>query len=177
MSQDPLGDNVPQEPAVPDSAKLPDGWTEFRGRVAAMSARYPSKKAMLGSVLALAERQFRTLDAETLSAIGVELGIPLATVLEALSLFGVRPCRSRGAHVIEVCTSVSCALRGGEDLLRHLERRLGISPGEITRDRRFSLRDCGCLGACDKAPAALIDGELRGGLSLAQLDAILEALE
>lgn len=170
---------APGAPVPPGSApaaqasEVPPG---LRRALEAASGR-PSKTGLLAPLLAAAEREPGGLSPPSLEAIARALGLPLARVLETLSRFGFAPGRRHGAHTIEICTSVSCALRGAEDLLRHLERRLSIRAGETTLDGKVTLEACGCLGACDEAPAALVDGELRGGLTVPKLEAILEGFE
>ncbi|MGQ9592344.1 MAG: NADH-quinone oxidoreductase subunit NuoE family protein [Planctomycetota bacterium] len=179
MSRDGSRDAAPGEPARHAPAPADGVWEippGLRRALEAVSGR-PSKAALLGPILAAAERELGGLSPPSLEAIARELGLPIARVLETLSRFGFAPTLRRGAHAIEICTSVSCALRGAEDLLRHLERRLSIRAGETTLDGRVTLEACGCLGACDEAPAALVDGELRGRLTVPKLDAILEGFE
>ncbi len=78
-----------------------------------------------------------------------------------------------GRHVIFVCTSVSCWVMGYERVLKHLEELLVIRLGETTADGRFTLLPMACLGACDHAPALMIDEELHGDLDPGRLEEIL----
>ena len=78
-----------------------------------------------------------------------------------------------GRHVILVCDSVSCWIMGYERILQHLQERLGIVLGETTADGVFTLLPIVCLGACDQAPAMMIDDELYGNLDPAKIDEIL----
>jgi NADH-quinone oxidoreductase subunit E len=82
--------------------------------------------------------------------------------------------RPVGRHVILVCDAVSCWVMGYEELLRGLEQRLGICAGQTTPDGRFTLLPASCLGACDRAPALMIDRDLHVELDCGKLDAILE---
>ena len=78
-----------------------------------------------------------------------------------------------GRHVILLCDSVSCWVMGHDAIRDRLRTRLGIGPGETTPDGRFTLLPTVCLGACDRAPAMMIDGELHGQLDPGTIDAIL----
>ncbi len=78
-----------------------------------------------------------------------------------------------GRHVIMVCTSVSCWVMGYEQILQHIEERLGIRLGETTADGRFTLLPIACLGACDHAPALMIDEDLHGDLDSRKIEEIL----
>jgi NADH-quinone oxidoreductase subunit E len=82
-----------------------------------------------------------------------------------------------GRHVILVCNSVSCWVMGYEQIVRHLIERLGVNLGETSQDGRFTLLPVVCLGACDRAPAMMIDDELYGDLDPARIDEILGRYE
>ena len=81
--------------------------------------------------------------------------------------------RQVGRHVILICTTISCWVMGYEEILNHLQERLGIKPGETTADGRFTLLPVPCLGACDGAPAIMIDDTLYPNVSLVLIDNIL----
>lgn len=82
--------------------------------------------------------------------------------------------RPVGRHVIMVCDSVCCWMDGSEELMRRLGDRLGIALGETTSDGRFTLLPVVCLGACDQAPAVMIDWRLHGRVTPGHLDSILD---
>ncbi len=79
-----------------------------------------------------------------------------------------------GRHVIMVCDSVSCWVMGYEGLRDRLKSRLGIEMGQTTSDGRFTLLPVVCLGACDRAPTMIVDGQLHANLDLETIDRILE---
>jgi len=78
-----------------------------------------------------------------------------------------------GRHVIVICDSISCWVMGYEPLADILKRKLSITFGETTDDQRFTLLPGSCLGACDRAPAMLVDGDLYGPVTAEMLDGIL----
>jgi NADH-quinone oxidoreductase subunit E len=78
-----------------------------------------------------------------------------------------------GRHVILICDSISCWIMGYERMREHLTTRLGINLGETTADGRFTLLPIDCLGACDHAPALMIDDDLHGDLDPEKIDEIL----
>jgi NADH-quinone oxidoreductase subunit E len=82
-----------------------------------------------------------------------------------------------GKYHIELCQTLSCALLGADLLADHLNEKLGIGFGEVTPDGRFSLGKVECIGACEQAPAMLINNELYGNLSVERIDEILKGLE
>ena len=82
-----------------------------------------------------------------------------------------------GRHVIWICDSVSCWIMGYEGILEHLQSLLGVKVGETTPDGRFTLLPIQCLGACDHAPALLIDNDLHEDLTPQKFDEILGKYE
>ncbi|MBE7559792.1 NADH-quinone oxidoreductase subunit NuoF [bacterium] len=81
------------------------------------------------------------------------LGLSPGYVQSVATFYGMFHFRPVGRHVISVCDSISCALLGSETLVHYLEKKLGVAVGETTPDRRFTLREVECLGACDRAPS------------------------
>ena len=81
-----------------------------------------------------------------------------------------------GRHKISVCTNISCMLRGSDQVVKHLENRLGIRLGETTADGRFSLKEVECLAACVGAPMCQIGRKYFENLTPERIDAILEGL-
>jgi NADH-quinone oxidoreductase subunit E len=83
-----------------------------------------------------------------------------------------------GRHNVAICTNVSCMLRGADEIVAHVENKLGIKTGESTEDGRIYLkREEECLAACCGAPMMMVDHEYRENLTLEQVDEILDALE
>jgi NADH-quinone oxidoreductase subunit E len=82
-----------------------------------------------------------------------------------------------GKHVILICDSVSCWIMGYEKIVNYLQTKLGIGIGETTTDGRFTLLPSACIGACDKAPAVIIDNEIISDLDEGKIDDILAQYE
>ena len=80
-----------------------------------------------------------------------------------------------GRHIIKICQSLPCHLKEGEAVRKRLSEILGISPGETTPDGRFTLEVANCIGACDAAPAMLVDDQVRGNLTTENIAGILES--
>ena len=113
-----------------------------------------------------------------MDGIAAYLGLPAVQVYEVAtfySMFETEPC---GRHHVSICTNVSCMLRGGEELLRHAEQKLGIRVGESTPDGRIFLKqEEECLAACCGAPMMMVDHVYHENLTPEKVDAILEGLE
>lgn len=85
--------------------------------------------------------------------------------------------RPVGRHVILICDTISCWVMGFKDVREHLKKRLGIEPGSTTADGNFTLLPIACLGACDIAPAMMVDGVLYGNLTPERIDEIIGRFE
>lgn len=143
--------------------------------------RFPEDRKQSALIAALREVQHDNegyLTVEHMDAIAEYLSLPPIAVYEVASFysnFETKPC---GRNALLICTNISCMLRGGEELLAHVENRLGIKAGESTPDGLFSLKkEDECIAACTAAPAALINHEYHENLTVEKLDAILDSIE
>ncbi len=103
------------------------------------------------------------------------LGLTPVQVEELATFYEMIYRRPVGKRVIHVCDSISCWALGGETLMAHLAKGLGVEPGETTEDGMFTLLPCCCLGNCGEAPTLMIGDTLYGRLTPDRADAILEA--
>jgi len=149
---------------------------EFERHVDAIVARYPVPKAALLPVLwAVQERQGWIAPAAE-EWVARRLGVTPAHVHGVVTFYTMYKPRPTGRHHIQVCTTLSCMLRGGDELLAHLEQRLGIRCGEVTPDGRFSLVRVECLGSCGTAPMFQLNDDYHEDLTPAKVDALLADL-
>ena len=132
------------------------------------------KKASGLEALKIIQRHRRWVSDEALEDLAVLLEVSCAELESVATFYNLIFRRPVGRHVILVCDSVTCWVVGYERVLDHLKRRLGIDFGETTADGRFTLLPHACLGACDRAPAIMIDDELYGPLDEQRIDTILE---
>jgi NADH-quinone oxidoreductase subunit E len=135
--------------------------------------RYPARRAALSEALMIAQEARGWVSDEVLEEVAGELGISPASAESVATFYELVFRRPVGAHVILVCDSVSCWIRGGESLIGALEGRLGIELGGTTADGLFTLLPAGCLGLCEVAPAIMVDGEVHGELTPEKLDALI----
>jgi NADH-quinone oxidoreductase subunit E len=136
---------------------------------------YEHRAAGCLEALKIAQAHRRWVSDETVRDVAALLGMGPAEVESVATFYSLIFRQPVGRHVILVCDSVSCWLLGYERLFAHLDRRLGLKPGQTTADGEFTLLPTACLGACDRAPALMIDDELYGNLDEAKLDALLDA--
>ena len=95
-----------------------------------------------------------------MDAVADYLGMPKIAVYEVATFYTMYELKPVGKHKINVCTNISCMLRGSEEIVEHLEKRLGIKLGETTADGKFTLREVECLAACVNAPVMQIGQRL-----------------
>jgi NADH-quinone oxidoreductase subunit E len=137
--------------------------------------RYPERQAAAPEVLKIVMRRTGWISDDDLRDIAAFLQMSpdeLDSVATGYNLIFRRPV---GRHVILICDSVSCWIMGYEPLREHLMAKLGIGFGQTTADGRFTLLPVCCLGACDHAPAMMIDEDFHGDLDAAGIDRVLEA--
>jgi NADH-quinone oxidoreductase subunit E len=115
------------------------------------------------------------LPTESMDAVAAYLGIPPIQVYEAATFYSMFETDPTGRHHISVCTNISCMLCGGESILEHIQRRLGIQVGESTPDGRFYLKqEEECLAACNGAPMMMVNHVYFENLTPEKVDRILD---
>ncbi len=138
---------------------------------------YPNKQAALLTTLWLAEREFGVLDADSIAAVADVLELPKAHVWGVFSFYTLFRKEGQGRYILDVCATLSCALRGAREIVHHLEEKLGIKPGETTPDGMFTLRKVECLADCDRAPMMQVNAcDLHRNLTTQKVDDLLERL-
>lgn len=153
---------------------------ENRARAEAIVARYPEGRqaSAVMPLLDLAQRQnggWLTREAE--DCVADLLGMPRIRVYEVSSFYSMYNHAPVGRHVIQVCTTTPCWLRGSDMIVATCETVLGIGLGQTTADGMFTLREVECLGACVNAPVAQIGDDFYEDLTPESMTAILEALK
>lgn len=141
-----------------------------------LQALYPDRRAALLPVLRLAQETFGHLSLPVQAYVAGLFELSPAHVHEVVSFYTLFFQQPVGRHVISVCHNLSCSLRGAEDVVRYLQERLGIAPGETTADGRVTLFRVECLCACEAAPMMQVDERYVGPLDRATIDRVLEGL-
>jgi NADH-quinone oxidoreductase subunit E len=133
------------------------------------------KRSAVIAALHAVQHEKGHLPQASMDAVAGYLGIPPIQVYEVASFYSMFETRPCGRHHISVCTNISCMLCGGEDILSHLEKRLGIKVGESTADGRFYLKqEEECLAACNGAPMMMVNHVYFEHLTPAKVDQILD---
>jgi NADH:ubiquinone oxidoreductase subunit E len=122
-----------------------------------------------------AQREHGHLSKEVLLEVSSSLEVSVSDVFGVSSFYSFLSTRPRGRNIIRVCSSVPCYLKNSQMVLESLEEEMGIRPGESTPDGRFSCELTNCIGACDAAPAMLINDDVHGDLTAEKISAILRS--
>jgi NADH-quinone oxidoreductase subunit E len=151
-----------------------------RGEIDHWLAKFPSDRRRSAIIAALHAAQHENrgfLTAPIMDAVAAYLGVPPMQVYEIATFYSMFETHPVGRHHVSVCTNISCMLRGAEDLVAHVERKLGIKTGESTADGRIFLkREEECLAACTGAPMLMVDHVFHENLTPEKIDRILDEL-
>lgn len=159
---------------LPSPRMIPD---TLRQKIEAYVPRYPNKKAVTLPALHMVHSHFRCVPYQAMREIAEILEIAPAEVADTMSFYGFFPQSPLGDVRVWICRSISCMLRGGDELLDHACKSLNIEPGQTTADGKLTVEFAECLGICDHAPAALADdGRVFGPLDEAGLEKMLDDL-
>jgi NADH-quinone oxidoreductase subunit E len=140
-------------------------------------AKFPPdrKRSAVISALHAVQHEQGYLTEDAMNAVAAYLGLPAVQVYEVASFYSMFETKPCGRHHISVCTNISCMLRGGEAILAHVEKRLGVTVGESTADGRFFLKaEEECLAACNGAPMMMVDHVYFENLTPETVDRILD---
>ncbi|GMW08029.1 MAG: NAD(P)H-dependent oxidoreductase subunit E [Gammaproteobacteria bacterium] len=144
-------------------------------------AKFPEgrqRSAVIGALHAVQHGNGGYLTPELLDAVAQYLKLPAIQVYEVASFYSMFETRPVGRHSVSVCTNICCMLRGGEQILSYVEKKLGIAAGESTADGRIYLKkEEECLAACTGAPMMMVDHRFHENLTPARVDEILDSLE
>jgi len=145
-------------------------------RVEELRKRYPTSQALVLPVLWMIQEQEGYISEESMKYAGTLLNIPYSHMLGVVTFYTMIQKKSVGKHHIEVCTNVSCMLRGSGKILEHIEKRLGIKAGETSQDKKWTLTEAECLGSCGTAPMLAIGDEYYENLTVEKIDKLLDSL-
>jgi NADH-quinone oxidoreductase subunit E len=145
--------------------------------IEAAAARFPTPRAAAIEALQIVQKARGWVSDEDLGEVAGLLGMTVHELDGLSSFYSLIFRKPVGRHVILVCDSISCWIVGYEQILERLTRRLGVGLGGTDAQGRFTLLPVACLGACDHAPAMLVDGDLHGDLTPEAIDAILDRYE
>lgn len=143
-------------------------------------SRYPAerRKSALIPVLHLAQAEFDGwLSSETMDYVASIIQIEPIEVYEVASFYSMFNLKPVGKCLLEVCHTGPCAINGAEDIVAHLEKKLGVKKGETTADGMFTIKTVECLGACGYAPMLQCGAQFHEHLTREKVDQLLEDLK
>ena len=147
---------------------------QFESRFAEMLTHYPTKRSLLVPTLLFAQDEVGYLSDEVIAEIAQRVDLTELEVRNVISYYSLLTTKPRGKFNVQVCTNIACLLRGGEDLLEHCEKKLGVTHKQTTADGMFTLEEVECIGACSWAPAVQVNYDFHENLTFEKIDGILD---
>ncbi|HEY5642555.1 MAG TPA: NAD(P)H-dependent oxidoreductase subunit E [Woeseiaceae bacterium] len=152
-----------------------------REEIERWKARFPEgrqRSAVISALHAVQHENKGFVTAEQMNAIAEYLELPTIQVYEVATFYSMFQTREVGRNEVAICTNVSCMLRGADEIVEHVEKKLGVRLGESTADKRIFLKkEEECVAACCGAPVMMVNHKYYENLTLAQVDEILDGLD
>jgi NADH-quinone oxidoreductase subunit E len=145
-----------------------------RAAIGDLAAHVPAPSAAAIDALRYVQSRHGWVSDEALAETASVLRMSAAELDQVATFYNLIFRQAVGKNVIMLCDSATCWALGRDGLQKRIGERLGIAPGEMTEDGKFTLLPIVCLGACDKAPALMMGGVLHGDMDAAKLDALLD---
>ncbi|HZP00595.1 MAG TPA: NAD(P)H-dependent oxidoreductase subunit E [Terriglobia bacterium] len=149
---------------------------KLKNRFDQVIARYPLKRSAIVPLLLFAQDEIGYVSDEAIEEIARRVDVRPIEVIETIGYYSMLHRQPIGKYNFQVCTNISCLLRGGEEILEHCKRKLGIGHKQTTPDGLFSLEEVECLGACCGAPAAQVNYDYYENLTPEKIDQLIEEL-
>ena len=115
------------------------------------------------------------LSQELIAELAESLGLSISEVYGVASFYSFLSVKPQGRNVIRICKSIPCYLKDAQTIIEGVRKAIGIRPGETTADGRFSFQLTNCIGACDRAPAMMVNDDVHGDLTPKKISQILKA--
>jgi NADH-quinone oxidoreductase E subunit len=150
---------------------------ENKNKIPDILKKYPHAEAAVMPVLYLAQEQNGWISQEVINEVASVLKMPSEDVLGVATFYTMYHKSPAGKYHIQVCTNVSCMLRGGYDIYEGVKKRLGIENGGVTPDSKFSLEEVECMGSCGTAPMLAVNEDYFENLTVDKAIEILDSLK
>jgi NADH-quinone oxidoreductase subunit E len=157
--------------AVPNTIFSP----ELAARFDKLVTLYPARRSALIPMLLYAQDEIGAVNDAVIAEIAQRIQITELDVRNVISYYSLLHTKPHGKYHVQVCTNISCMLRGGNEMLEHCKSRLGIGNRETTSDGLFSLEEVECIGACCWAPAVQVNYDFHDNLTPDKMDSVLES--
>ncbi len=152
--------------------------TKLEARFEKLLGSYPPgrERSALIPMLLYAQDEVGSITPEVVEEVARRAGVQPLQVDEVVTYYSMLRRKPLGKHHVQICTNISCLLRGGAELWEHARRRLGIGNKEVTADGEISLEEVECIGACSWAPALQVNYEFHHDMTVEKLDRLLDDL-
>jgi NADH-quinone oxidoreductase subunit E len=137
--------------------------------------QYPTQRSFLVPMLLYTQDELGYLSDEAVSYIAQKVGLTELEVRNVISYYSLLRTKPLGKYHVQVCTNISCMLRGGEEVFEHCKQKLGIGHKQTTPDGVFSLEEVECIGACSWAPAVQVNYDFHENLTPGKMEGVLDA--
>jgi NADH:ubiquinone oxidoreductase subunit E/NAD-dependent dihydropyrimidine dehydrogenase PreA subunit len=148
-----------------------------KGKSSGKPPEEKGKREKLLGMLEARQRESGFLSEEAIAEIAEAVGISIGDVYGVVTFYAFLSTQPLGQHVIRICKGLPCCIKDGPTIITAVEETLGVRPGETTKDRRFSFELTNCIGACDQAPAMLINDKVYGDLAPGRIAEVLQSLK
>ncbi len=148
--------------------------SNYKDRVDAILDKFREQKGTLIPVLQSVQDEFGYLPRETLEYVSKALKIPFSKIYGVVTFYAQFHLKPRGKHIIRVCLGTACHVRGGAKIVKKLEEELKVPVGSTTEDKKFTLEQVACIGACGLAPVLMVDDDTHGRLDKDKVPKVLK---
>ena len=145
-------------------------------RIEQETKKYPVRKPAVMAALYIGQEQNGYISLEVIKEVAEVLGMTTEEVLGVVTFYTMYHQKQMGKYHIQVCTNVSCMLRGGYEIWKQVKDKFGIDHMEVTADQKFSLEEVECMGSCGTAPMIAVNEDYFENLSKEKVEEILESL-
>jgi NADH-quinone oxidoreductase subunit E len=150
---------------------------QLEQRFATMITHYPTKRSALVPMLLYIQDEVGSLTDEAIHEIAQRVELSELEVRNVISYYSMLRTHRVGKYNFQVCTNVSCLLRGADDIFEHCKKKLGIDDKEDTPDGLFHLEEVECIGACSWAPAIMMNYSFVENLTPEKIDDLIDGLK
>jgi len=149
---------------------------QLENRFADMITHYPTKRSVLVPILLYVQDELGSITDEAIAELAHRVDLTELEVRNVISYYSMMRTRPIGKYNLQVCTNVSCLLRGGEEILEHCKQNLGVGNKESTPDGLFHLEEVECIGACSWAPAMQVNYDYHENLTPERIDELIDGI-
>jgi NADH-quinone oxidoreductase subunit E len=147
------------------------------GKTKEIVKKHGNDKSSLIAVLQDIQEAFNYLPKKALETAAKAMNVPFSRMYEAATFYTAFSLKPRGENIVKICTGTACHVRGASALQDKFERSLGIKPGGMTTDGKFSLETVNCVGACALGPVVVINTDYHGQVTMNKVDKLIEKIK